>query len=92
MNEPVASRPHVPGYGISQSLDGLLSWSEVEKSLEAARSYWLVTTSVDGSPHSRPVDGIWLDGVLYFGVVAPGGLATCARTPARRCTSRALNA
>jgi nitroimidazol reductase NimA-like FMN-containing flavoprotein (pyridoxamine 5'-phosphate oxidase superfamily) len=67
MNEPVASRPHVPGYGISQSLDGLLSWSEVEKSLEAARSYWLVTTSVDGSPHSRPVDGIWLDGVLYFG-------------------------
>jgi hypothetical protein len=66
MNEPVASRPHISGYGIPESLEGLLSWSDVEKSLEAAGSYWLVTVTVDGSPHSRPVDGIWLDGVLYF--------------------------
>jgi Pyridoxamine 5'-phosphate oxidase len=66
MNEPVASRPHIPGYGIPESLEGLLSWSDVEKNLQAASSYWLVTVAVDGSPHSRPVDGIWLDGLLYF--------------------------
>jgi pyridoxine/pyridoxamine 5'-phosphate oxidase len=66
MNEPVASRPHIPGYGISESLAGLLSWSDVEKNLQAASSYWLVTVAVDGSPHSRPVDGIWLDSILYF--------------------------
>jgi hypothetical protein len=66
MNEPVASRPHIPGYGISESLAGLLSWSDVEKNLQAAGSYWLVTVAVDGSPHSRPVDGIWLDSILYF--------------------------
>jgi hypothetical protein len=66
MNEPVPSRPHIPSYGIPESLEGVLSWSEVEAVLEAAGSYWLVTVAVDGSPHSRPVDGIWLDGVLYF--------------------------
>ena len=66
MNEPEASRPHVPGYGIPQSVEGLLSWPNVANRLEAATSYWLVTAGPHGWPHSRPVDGVWLDGVLYF--------------------------
>jgi hypothetical protein len=66
MPEPKASRPHIPGYGISAGPEGLISWSEVEKRIETARSYWIATVSAMGRPHSRPVDGIWLDGALYF--------------------------
>jgi len=66
MPEPNASRPHIPGYGVAAGPEGLLSWREVEKRLAAAQSYWLATVTATGRPHSRPVDGIWLDGALYF--------------------------
>jgi hypothetical protein len=29
--------------------------------------YWICTVSPDGHPHVTPVDGLWLDDVLYFG-------------------------
>jgi general stress protein 26 len=32
-----------------------------------ARHYWLSTVGPDGSPHARPIAGIWLDELLYFG-------------------------
>ena len=40
---------------------------EVEQKLSESKTYWLATTRPDGRPHSVPVDGVWLDGALYFG-------------------------
>lgn len=66
MNEPVASRPHIPGYGISESIGDQVAWAEVSNSLENAKSYWIATSDLSAMPHCRPVDGVWLDGALYF--------------------------
>jgi general stress protein 26 len=35
--------------------------------MSEARHYWVATVLPDGSPHTRPVDGVWLDDTLYFG-------------------------
>jgi nitroimidazol reductase NimA-like FMN-containing flavoprotein (pyridoxamine 5'-phosphate oxidase superfamily) len=66
-NEPRASRPHIPGYGIPDSTDELLPWSHVTERLERARNYWIATVPRDGRPHVVPVQGAWIDGVLYWG-------------------------
>ena len=47
--------------------DRVLTWPEVEQKLVESKTYWLATTRHDGRPHSVPVDGIWLNGALYFG-------------------------
>jgi Pyridoxamine 5'-phosphate oxidase len=47
--------------------DRVLTWQEVEQKLVESRTYWLATTRPDGRPHTVPVDGIWLQGALYFG-------------------------
>ncbi|MFD2467788.1 pyridoxamine 5'-phosphate oxidase family protein [Amycolatopsis silviterrae] len=41
-------------------------WSWVSDLLESAPTYWLVTTSPDGTPHSRPLWGIWARNVFWF--------------------------
>ena len=66
---PAARRPHSPGqaYGVPQAQQGLLPWSHVSERMAQARHYWICTVSPDGWPHATPVDGIWLDGRLYFG-------------------------
>jgi hypothetical protein len=66
---PVASRPYLPdaAYGIPKSKKGLLPWSHVEQRMAEAKAYWISTVSPDGRPHATPVDGLWLDGRLYFG-------------------------
>jgi hypothetical protein len=45
----------------------VLAWEEVEQKLLKSKTYWLATTRPDGRPHTVPVDGIWLEGALYFG-------------------------
>ena len=35
--------------------------------LRDASNYWLATITTDGRPHSRPVDGVWVEGALCFG-------------------------
>jgi hypothetical protein len=67
--EPRATRPHFPPeYGVpSGKKKALLPWSHVEGRMRAAPHYWVSTVSSNGSPHTRPVDGLWLDGTLYFG-------------------------
>ena len=69
-SEPVPSRPGTPAsYGIGRggSAPGeLLPWSRVVEWLEGARNYWVSTTRPDGRPHSKPVWGLWLDGLLMF--------------------------
>jgi nitroimidazol reductase NimA-like FMN-containing flavoprotein (pyridoxamine 5'-phosphate oxidase superfamily) len=67
--KPVASRPYQPdeSYGIPKSRKGLLPWSHVQERMAQAKVYWVSTVSADGRPHATPVDGIWMDGRLYFG-------------------------
>lgn len=65
--KPKPSRPRIPGYGIPKTAKGMLAWSFIEERMSKARHYWLATTRPDGRPHARPVDGVWMNGVLSFG-------------------------
>lgn len=65
--EPKASRPHVPGYGIPETTKGMLPWSHADERLARSMHYWVATTSEDGRPHSVPVWGVWVDGAVCFG-------------------------
>lgn len=65
---PVASRPRMPAeYGIPKGNKGLLPWSHVDERMRQAKYYWICTVSPAGQPHATPVDGLWLDGQLFFG-------------------------
>jgi PPOX class probable F420-dependent enzyme len=66
MPEPQASRPDLPGYGISQSREGLLPWTWAQERLAASRNYWVATSRPDGRPHVAPVWGVWLDNQFLF--------------------------
>ncbi|OBG41155.1 pyridoxamine 5'-phosphate oxidase family protein [Mycolicibacter heraklionensis] len=64
---PAATRPVLPeGYGLPSSTEGLLSWPEVEQHLTVSQHYWLTTVRPDGTPHSVPRWGVWLDGRFYY--------------------------
>src|SRR4030081_811290 len=73
VNEPLSSRPFMPGYGMlpAEQGSGLLSWSWAEERLSKSRNYWLVSTWPDGRPHAMPVWGVWHDG--SFWVSSSGG-------------------
>jgi Pyridoxamine 5'-phosphate oxidase len=65
---PRRSRPGFdPGYGISESEEGMLDWSWADERLAASRNYWIVTSAEDGAPSSAPVWGVWFEGAVYFG-------------------------
>jgi nitroimidazol reductase NimA-like FMN-containing flavoprotein (pyridoxamine 5'-phosphate oxidase superfamily) len=66
MLNPIAGRPEIPGYGIPETLDGVLPWSHVDERMRNSLNYWIGTTDANGRPHATPVWGVWLDGVLYF--------------------------
>ena len=66
--EPVASRPRIPGdYGVPADSESLLPWSYVAGRLTESKHYWISTVTRGGAPHTRPIDGFWLDDRLYFG-------------------------
>lgn len=56
-----------PGYGVTDSDDGLVAWHNSQERLAASRNYWIATADEDGVPHSAPVWGVWIDDRLYFG-------------------------
>jgi hypothetical protein len=64
--EPKASRPHMPGYGLPEGAKGLLPWSWAEQRLTKSHNYWITTIKTDGSPHTMVVWGLWLDEVFLF--------------------------
>ena len=64
--KPVASRPHMDGYGVPQSADGMLPWEWAQERLGKSHNYWLTTVRPDGTPHTMVVWGIWLAGTWYF--------------------------
>jgi nitroimidazol reductase NimA-like FMN-containing flavoprotein (pyridoxamine 5'-phosphate oxidase superfamily) len=46
--------------------DGALTWPEVAARLQAARNYWLCTTTRSGAPHAAPVWGVVVGQTLYL--------------------------
>jgi nitroimidazol reductase NimA-like FMN-containing flavoprotein (pyridoxamine 5'-phosphate oxidase superfamily) len=42
-----------------------MPWSEAERRLAGARTYWLATTGPGPRPHVRPVLAVWVDGALH---------------------------
>src|ERR1700731_4562828 len=68
MAEPIASRPHMPGYGTldAEQGTGLLPWSWARERLERSHDYWVATTRPDGRPHVMPVWGVFVDGEFWF--------------------------
>jgi general stress protein 26 len=69
-SEPKASRPHMAGYGVPESLEGALPWKWAEERIARSHNYWLMTVRPDGTPHAMIVWGIWLDGAYYFSTSA----------------------
>src|SRR5438093_9074901 len=63
---PVADRPHMPGYGISESAEGLLPWEWAQERLANSRNFWLATTRPDCRPHSMAVWGLWHGDGFWF--------------------------
>ncbi|HEU4431221.1 MAG TPA: pyridoxamine 5'-phosphate oxidase family protein [Myxococcota bacterium] len=61
-----ATRPHMPGYGISRDGAALRPWRWAERILRAGHNYWLATTRPDGRPHAMPVWAVWHAGALWF--------------------------
>lgn len=67
-SDPIVDRPGIPsGYGTPKHRRGLLPWSHVVERLTAAPVYWLATVGRGGRPRIRPLDGTFVDGVLYVG-------------------------
>src|SRR5918994_1535693 len=67
MAYPTAHRAHLPaGYGLPPD-SPRLDWAEVDARLRDAPHYWIGTVGTDGVPTVRPIDGMWLDGALFFG-------------------------
>lgn len=65
-SQPITERPHMPGYGIPATAEGLLPWSWAVARLTNGHNYFVSTTKPDGAPHSAPVWGCWIDASFYF--------------------------
>lgn len=60
-------RPDLPpGYGLPDTDEGLLDWTDVRRRLVEAHQYWLASTRPDGRPHLIPRWGVWLDDAFYY--------------------------
>jgi hypothetical protein len=68
MDDPVASRPYMPGYGTLGPSEGtgLLPWSWALERLRSSHDYWLATARPDGRPHLMPVWAVWHEDALWF--------------------------
>ena len=68
VEEPVADRPVMPGYGVlpAGQGSGLIAWAEAERRLTVSHDYWVATVRPDGRPHVMPVWGVWLGGHVWF--------------------------
>lgn len=68
MADPIADRPHMPGYGTLAADEGggLLPWSWAVEKLTASHDYWVATVDADGAPAVSAVWGAWFDDRLWF--------------------------
>jgi general stress protein 26 len=69
MSTPKVAPARFPAeYGqTDESRAQLQTWDEVAERIAAARNYWIATTTPEGRPHLRPVDGVFVEGTLAFG-------------------------
>lgn len=67
-----------PSYGVTAPAEGA-TWPPIAEKLTASRNYWICTTRSNGAPHSKPVWGVWSDG-LWF---STGGTAVTGRNLTR---------
>ncbi len=66
-NEILAARIKLPAdYGLNEDTP-LMEWQSVSSRLAAAINYWISTADSNAVPIARPIDGIWVDDVFYFG-------------------------
>lgn len=66
MPDLTIDRPAIPTeYGVSKATEHV-DWAHVEERLANDRIYW-IATSGDGHPRVRPVDGLYVEGVIYVG-------------------------
>jgi hypothetical protein len=64
---PRIDRPGIPAsYGAGRATT-FVEWSHVEDRLRTDRVYWLTAIGGDGRPRVRPIDGLYLEGVIYVG-------------------------
>src|SRR5262245_66604038 len=67
MPDPRVDRPEIPEeYGVGRAT-GQVDWAHIVERLDAARVYWIATVGAGGRPRVRPVDGMFVDGVIYMG-------------------------
>ncbi len=68
VNEPIAERPYMPGYGTLPAGEGrgLLPWSWAEERLARSHDFWLATVTPQGAPHLMPVWAVWHQDRLWF--------------------------
>lgn len=60
-------RPAIPAeYGVGSAREHV-PWAHVEERLSADRVYWVVTVGSAGRPRVRPIDGVYLDGMIFVG-------------------------
>jgi nitroimidazol reductase NimA-like FMN-containing flavoprotein (pyridoxamine 5'-phosphate oxidase superfamily) len=64
-----AERPYIahPEYGVPEDTETLVAWEEVAERFRAEPTYWIGTSGPDGTPHVRPVWGVFVDGTICFG-------------------------
>ncbi len=69
MTTPTATAATFPAdYGQTpETTAQLMAWEEVAERIAASPNYWIATTTDDGRPHLRPVDGVFVDATLAFG-------------------------
>lgn len=64
---PRIDRPAIPAsYGTSKASE-FVEWGHVEERLRADRVYWVATVGKGGRPRVRPIDGVYVEGVIYVG-------------------------
>jgi hypothetical protein len=49
----------------NEDMGAAIAWDEGRRRLGEVPYYWLTTLSKRGTPHTRPLLAIWLDGVVY---------------------------
>ena len=65
---PRVDRPRIPAsYGISNTSTEYVDWQHIEERLTTQRVYWVATSGPGGHARVRPVDGLYVDGVIYVG-------------------------
>ncbi len=66
-DQPTVSRPAMPdGYGVPETTEGTLTWRDVENRLITSKYYWIASVRPDGTPHSVPRWGVWVEGRFYY--------------------------